>query len=104
MKKKQGTANSLRLGRRSQLLTSEDYIKLLVESENKKMEIQELKQKKKKIKPRRRRQQGLLKHNVEHMKGLKEREQGKRRSNKKKSQDRKRKQGRLNKCLKGNKG
>ena len=47
MKKKQGTASSLRLGQSSQLLTSEDYIKLLVESENKKMEIQELKQKKK---------------------------------------------------------
>jgi len=47
MKKKQGAPGSLRLGRSSQLLTSEDYINLLVESVKKKFEMQELKQKKK---------------------------------------------------------
>jgi len=45
--RRQGTTDSLRLCRSSQLLTSEDYIKLLVESEQKKLEIHELKQKKK---------------------------------------------------------
>ena len=47
MKKKARCTGSLRLGRSSQLLTSEDYITLLVESEKKKFEMQELKQKKK---------------------------------------------------------
>lgn len=41
------TAEHLRLSRSSQLLTSEDYITLLVEAEHKKKEMQVLKEKKK---------------------------------------------------------